>query len=140
MRYNAKDVKPYKIEEAINLVVANGNYNENLSDKIVVSGITINCLNDLSGKDTPIGSLAKSNSDAFIALSNAFSGNGIYLQIHKDNVIPMPINIIYINSAKVESFNFLVVLFIFKQILRLPFANGLPIWVIRPSQILLVRN
>ncbi|MBK7817933.1 MAG: hypothetical protein IPJ60_10575 [Sphingobacteriaceae bacterium] len=69
----------------------------------MVSGITINCLNDLSGKDTPIGSLAKSNSDAFIALSNAFSGNGIYLEVQKDNTIPMPINIIYINSAKVES-------------------------------------
>ncbi|MBK7309649.1 MAG: SufD family Fe-S cluster assembly protein [Sphingobacteriaceae bacterium] len=100
------DVKPYKLEEAINLVVANGNYNENLSDKIVVSGITVNCMSDLSGKNSPIGSLAKSNSDAFIALSNAFSGNGIYLQIHKDNVIPMPINIIYINSVKTESLIF----------------------------------
>jgi SufBD protein N-terminal region len=28
------DVKPYKLEEAINLVVANGNYNESLSDKM----------------------------------------------------------------------------------------------------------
>ncbi|MDZ4663668.1 MAG: Fe-S cluster assembly protein SufD [Bacteroidota bacterium] len=97
------DVKPYKLEEAINLVVANGNYNESLSDKIIVKGITIKCLNDLSGKDSRIGSLAKSSADAFISLSNAFSGNGIYLQVQKGNVIQMPINIIYINSTKAES-------------------------------------
>lgn len=97
------DVKPYKLEEAINLVVANGTYNESLSDKIIVKGITIKCLNDLTGNSSPVGNLAKSNSDAFIALSNAFSGNGIYVQVQKGNVIPMPINIIYINSAKEES-------------------------------------
>lgn len=97
------DVKPYKLEETINLVVANGNYNESLSDKIIVKGITIKCLNDLGGNNSPVGSLSKSNSDAFIALSNAFSGNGIYVQVQKGNVIPMPINIIYINSAGEES-------------------------------------
>jgi len=97
------DVKPYKLEEAINLVVANGTYNESLSDKIIVKGITIKCLNDLTGNSSPVGNLAKSNSDAFVALSNAFSGNGIYVQVQKGNLIPMPINIIYINSAKEES-------------------------------------
>ena len=97
------DVKPYKLEEAINLVVANGTYNESLSDKIIVKGITIKCLNDLIGNISPVGNLAKSNSDAFVALSNAFSGNGIYVQVQKGNLIPMPINIIYINSAKEES-------------------------------------
>jgi Fe-S cluster assembly protein SufD len=97
------DVKPYKLNEAINLVVANGNYMESLSDKIIVKGITIKCLNDLSGNNTPIGSLAASKSDAFIALSNAFSGNGLYIEVQKNNVIPMPINIIYINSVNAES-------------------------------------
>jgi len=97
------DVKPYKLNEAINLVVANGNYMESLSDKIIVKGITIKCLSDLSGNNTPIGSLAASNSDAFIALSNAFSGNGLYIEVQKNNVIPMPINIIYINSVNAES-------------------------------------
>jgi Fe-S cluster assembly protein SufD len=98
------DVKPYKLNEAINLVVANGNYIESLSDKIIVKGITIKCLSDLTGKSTPIGSIAASNTDAFIALSNAFSGNGVYIQVQKNNTIPMPINIIYVNSAKAESF------------------------------------
>ncbi len=97
------DVKPYKLDEAINLVVANGNYAEHLSDKIIVKGITIKALNDLTGKNSPVASIAKSNTDAFIALSNAFSGNGVALKIDAKNVIPMPINIIYINSSKSNS-------------------------------------
>ena len=100
----SKDVNPYKLDEAINLVVVNGSYTESLSDKIIVKGVTIKCLNDFSNnKKSPIASLSKSNSDAFIALNNAFSDNGIYIQIEKGNVIPMPIQIIYINSAKSES-------------------------------------
>ncbi len=95
-----EDVKPYKLNEAINLVVANGNYAENLSDKIIVKGITVKDLNVFTGKKSPLASLASSNSDAFIALNTAFSGNGIAIKIDKDQVIPMPINIIYINSAK----------------------------------------
>ena len=105
------DVKPYKLEEAINLVVANGTYNESLSDKIIVKGITIKCLNDLIGNISPVGNLAKSNSDAFVALSNAFSGNGIYVQVQKGNLIPMPINIIYINHCQLER-NFKVLKFL----------------------------
>lgn len=97
------DVKPFKLDEAINLVVANGNYAEHLSDKIIVKGITIKDLNYFSGKNSPIASLAHSNDDAFVALSNAFSANGIVLKVDKDNIIPMPINIIYINSSKANS-------------------------------------
>lgn len=99
-----KDLEPYKLPEAINLVVLNGNYEESLSDKIIVKGITIKCLNDFStDKNSPIASLAKSNTDAFIALNTAFSDNGIYIKIEKGNVIPMPIQIIYVNSATSES-------------------------------------
>lgn len=99
-----KEVNLYKLEEAINLVVVNGNYNESLSDKIIVKGITIKCLNDFSNsKNSPIASLTNSSSDAFVSLSNAFSDNGIYLQIEKGNVIPMPIQIIYINSSETEA-------------------------------------
>jgi Fe-S cluster assembly protein SufD len=97
------DVNPYKLDEAINLVVVNGNYAEHLSDKIIVKGITIKELNHFTGKNSPIASIAKSSTDAFIALSNAFSGNGIALKIEAGSVIPMPINIIYINSSKSNS-------------------------------------
>lgn len=101
---DVESANSFKLNEAINLVVLNGNYSELLSDKIIVKGITIKCLNDFSNtKNTPIASIAKSNSDAFISLSNAFSDNGIYIQIEKGNVIPMPIQIIYINSSSSEA-------------------------------------
>lgn len=100
----AAEIKKYKLNEAINLVVLNGNYNESLSDKIIVKGITIKNFQNLSGNNlSPIASIAKSNTDAFVALSNAFSGNGIYLEIEKSNSIPMPVQIIYVNSASEDS-------------------------------------
>lgn len=99
-----KEVNPFKISEAINLVVVNGNYNAHLSDKIIVKGITIKCMNDFSSDPkSPIASIAHSSSDAFVALNNAFSDNGIYIQVERGNEIPMPIQIIYINSADSEA-------------------------------------
>lgn len=101
----AVQLKPYKLDEAINLVVLNGKFVESLSDKLIVKGITLKSLSDFSNdKNSPIASLAKSEQDAFIALSNAFSGNGVYLKIEKGNVIPMPIQIIYVQSAGTEAF------------------------------------
>lgn len=98
------ELKPYKLDEAINLVVVNGNYNEALSDKIIVKGITIKSLNDFANKkDSPIASLAQSGTDAFIALSNSFSDNGVYILIDKGNCIPMPIQVIYVNASNAES-------------------------------------
>ncbi len=100
----ASEIKKYKLNEAINLVVLNGNYNEALSDKIIVKGITIKNLQNFSGNNlTPIASIAKSNTDAFVAFSNAFSGNGIYLEVENANVIPMPVQIIYVNCALEDS-------------------------------------
>jgi Fe-S cluster assembly protein SufD len=98
-------LKAYKLDEAINLVVLNGHYNEQLSDKLIVKGITIKSLDTFSGdKYSPIATLAKSEQDAFVSLNNAFSGNGVYLKIEKGNVIPMPIQIIYVNSSETEAF------------------------------------
>ncbi len=101
---NNAELKPYKLDEAINLVVVNGNYNEELSDKIIVKGITIKSLNDFANKkDSPIATLAKTGSDAFVALSNSFSDNGVYILIDKGNCIPMPIQIIYVNASNADS-------------------------------------
>lgn len=98
------EIKPYKLDEAINLVVVNGNYNEALSDKIIVKGITIKSLNDFANKkDSPIATLAQSGTDAFIALSNSFSDNGVYILIDKGNCIPMPIQVIYVNASNADS-------------------------------------
>jgi Fe-S cluster assembly protein SufD len=93
------DIAPHKLEEAINLVVLNGIYNEALSEKIIVKGITVKALNELSTNEKSlIATQAKSDVDALIALNTAFSNNGLFLQIEKSNIVPMPIHIIYVNS------------------------------------------
>jgi Fe-S cluster assembly protein SufD len=94
------DIAPLKIDEAINLVVVNGNYSESLSEKMIVKGLTVKSFNELSlTQKTFLSSLAKSDSDALIALNTAFSGDGLFLQVDKNNVIPMPIHVIYVNSG-----------------------------------------
>ena len=94
------DVAPLKLDEAINLVVVNGTYSEALSEKLIVKGLTVKSLNELSSSEKNlISSQAKSNTDVMIALNTAFSGNGIFLEVEKGTSIPMPIHLIYVNSA-----------------------------------------
>ncbi len=50
-----------------------------------------------------ISSQAKSSKDALIALNTAFCNDGLFLKIDKNNVIPMPLHIIYINSNESEA-------------------------------------
>src|ERR1700752_5348454 len=38
------DITPFKLNEAINIVVLNGNYNEALSEKIIVKGVSLKTL------------------------------------------------------------------------------------------------
>ena len=106
------DINPHKIDEAINLVVVNGIYREDLSEKMIVKGITIKSLTEISKSEKQkIASQAKSNSDALIALNSVFCRDGLFLQVEKNNRIPMPIHIIYINSsdknALINSRNFI---------------------------------
>ena len=94
------DIAPLKIDEAINLVVVNGVYSEALSEKMIVKGLTVNSLNELSSSEKNLlCSQAKSDTDALIALNTAFSANGLFLQIDKNNIIPMPLHVIYVNSG-----------------------------------------
>lgn len=106
------DIAPFKLEEAVNIVVLNGTYSEELSEKIIVKGITVKTLNEVTAKEKQLmASQAKSESDSLIALNAAFCNKGLFLQIDKSNIIPMPIHIIYVNSnnasAVVNSRNFI---------------------------------
>jgi len=94
------DIAPLKIDEAINLVVVNGVYNEELSEKMIVKGLTVKSLNELSSSEKSLlSSQAKSDTDALIALNTAFSANGLFLQVDRNNIIPMPLHVIYVNSG-----------------------------------------
>jgi Fe-S cluster assembly protein SufD len=99
------DISPYRLDDAITLVIVNGSYSESLSDKVVLKGLHIASFGDLPGADNDkIGSLANPGGDAFVALNTAFSAGGFYLRIEKGAVIPMPIHIIYVSSASSEAF------------------------------------
>jgi Fe-S cluster assembly protein SufD len=98
------DIVPFKLDEAINLVVVNGDYHVDLSEKMVVKRFNILPLNDLfPAERNKLATLAKSKTDALIALNSIYTGNGFFLEIEKDAVLPMPIHIIYINSSKQHS-------------------------------------
>jgi|SRR5436190_3052133 len=98
------DVKRYKLNDCICLVVVNGNYSPDLSDKIILKGLHISSFSNMDEKGTSkVGTIAKVDSDAFIALNTVFSGEGFYLKIEKGTQLQMPIQIIYISSSDSEA-------------------------------------
>ena len=95
-----KDIESYKLDDAINLVVLNGRYSPELSEKVIAKGITIKSLNEIEGNEkTLIASQAKSLSDSLIALNTVFCNNGLFFKVEKNNAIPMPVHIIYVNHS-----------------------------------------
>jgi hypothetical protein len=55
---------------------------EALSEKMIVKGLTVKSLNELSSSEKALlSSQAKSDTDALIALNTAFTGNGLFLQV-----------------------------------------------------------
>lgn len=97
-------VNEFKLEDAVTLVVVNGNYSESLSDKIILKGLHVNAFSNLdeAGKKL-IASQADVEKDAFIALNTAFSGAGFHLNIEKNTQLQIPVHIIYISSSEGES-------------------------------------
>ncbi|PBQ32598.1 Fe-S cluster assembly protein SufD [Sphingobacteriaceae bacterium] len=98
------DLKPYKLEDTVTLVVLNGTYSESLSDKIILNGLHITALSNLDAESKKlIASEAKVESDAFIALNTVFSSNGFHLKVEKNAAIQIPIHILYISGADSEA-------------------------------------
>lgn len=99
-----KNIGEYKLEDTITLVVVNGNYSAELSDKIILKGLHINSFSNLdAGGKKLIASIAEPESDAFVALNTAFSGNGFHLKVEKGTELQIPIHILYISSAESEA-------------------------------------
>jgi Fe-S cluster assembly protein SufD len=98
------DIKPFKLDEAVTLVVLNGQFSAALSDKVILTGLHINDLSNLDAKGKQsIGSLANVESDAFVALNTSFCRGGFHLRINKGEELRMPLHIIYINAAETEA-------------------------------------
>ncbi|MDO8999602.1 MAG: Fe-S cluster assembly protein SufD [Bacteroidota bacterium] len=98
------DINKYKLNNALTIVVVNGNYSEKLSDKLILKGLHLNAFSNLDndGKNL-IGTLANVESDAFVALNTAFCGDGFHLKIADNEQLQMPIHILYVSSASAES-------------------------------------
>lgn len=99
-----EDIKSYKLEGTLTLVVVNGTYSERLSDKITLQGLHITSLAQLDpSAKALISSIADPESDAFIALNTVFSSDGFHLKISKGETLQMPIHILYISSSQSEA-------------------------------------
>lgn len=98
------DIKPFKLDEAVTLVVLNGQFSAALSDKLILTGLHINDLSNLDAKGKQsVGSLANVDSDAFVALNTSFCRGGFHLRINRGEDLRMPLHIIYINAAESEA-------------------------------------
>ncbi len=92
------NVDARKIKNCINVVVLNGEYKKELSDKtneVIVSSLAEA---DKSVLSKHLTKYADVNSDPFIALNTAFCSGGLFIHITKD--LNTPLHIININSAK----------------------------------------
>lgn len=98
------DINKFKLNNSVTIVFVNGNYSESLSDKLILKGLHLNAFSNLDkeGKQL-VGSIANIESDAFIALNTAFSGNGVHLKIQDNEQFQIPIHILYISSSNSEA-------------------------------------
>lgn len=98
------DISGYRLEDTVTLVVLNGNFSPELSDKIILQGLHLSAFSNLGAAESKnITSLANVKNDAFVALNTAFSGEGFYLNIERNAEIRIPLHILYITTAEGES-------------------------------------
>lgn len=101
---SVKDIKPYKLEDTITLVVVNGRFSPELSDKVILQGLHINSFSNLDEKGMDlIASIADVEKDAFIALNTAFAGEGFHLKVERSAELQIPLHVIYISGASSEA-------------------------------------
>jgi len=94
-------VDQHKLKDTYSLVMVNGEYSPELSDKI--SEIRISTLSDSATEiKSHVAKYADVNSDVLIAVNTAFSSKGLFVNIK--GIIKKPIHIINIISAKENAF------------------------------------
>ena len=93
-------------ESWINIVFVNGQYKPELSDQSNVPGIVLtNISNEIEKKDPSemiseyLGETINISDDGFAALNTAFLSDGVAIEIEKDFVIDVPVNIVFFNNG-----------------------------------------
>jgi Fe-S cluster assembly protein SufD len=97
------DINALKLEDTITLVVVNGRYSEALSDKAVINGLTVLCLDQDPGNEISVSSLADVQSDSLIALNTAFTSGGISISVDQGIDLQIPIHVIFVSAAAAPS-------------------------------------
>jgi Fe-S cluster assembly protein SufD len=101
---DVKNIDGFKLIDTVTLVVVNGNYSPELSDKIILNGLNISAFSNIDATaKLKIGSIANVEADAFIALNTAFCSNGFHLKVERNAVISMPLHVIYVSSSSSEA-------------------------------------
>jgi Fe-S cluster assembly protein SufD len=105
---NAKTVLPEEIahtkmvKDAITVVIENGKFVEQLSEKKLPKGLKIIDISK-AGADALFqkhyAKYADVNTDAFVAMNTAFATGGVFIYVEKNAVIEQPIHIIHIAAA-----------------------------------------
>lgn len=100
----APDIKPYLLADTVTLVVLNGRYSPELSDKVILKGLSITAFDQLKGSEAAqVGSLAEVTSDAFVALNTAFCSGGFKLEIAPNEELQIPLHILYVTTSESEA-------------------------------------
>ena len=95
------NVDLYKLKECINIILINGEYKKDLSDKSTEAIISTLQEADKSVLSKHITKYASVNSDFFIALNTAFCSHGLFIHITK--TLSKPLHILNISSVKETS-------------------------------------
>lgn len=98
---SVSNVDDFKLKDCVNIVVVNGEYKKELSDKTSEAVISTLAEADKTILADHITKYANVNSDAFIAINTAFSASGLF--VHVRSILTKPIHIINISSASENS-------------------------------------
>ncbi len=101
---STNEINTYKLDGTLNLVVLNGNFNPELSDKIISNKFIVKSLKEITDNEKSlIATQANSKTDSLIALNTMFSSNGFFLRTEKKTLITTPVHVIYITNNTTPS-------------------------------------
>lgn len=101
----ATNLDALKYPGTVTLVVVNGTFSAELSDKKLPKGLLLKPLAELTEDEKKqVGSLVNVDNDAFVALNTAFSSNGYFLSVEKNCAIEQPVHVVYVAAAGAEAF------------------------------------
>ena len=93
-------------ESWTNIVFVNGKFRSDLSNFCNVPGVKLTNISDEIEKKSPsqmiseyLGRTINITDDGFAALNTAFLSDGVAIEIEKDSVIDVPVNIVFFNNG-----------------------------------------